>query len=119
MPVELNEFEKRVLDALFGMCGPDERLLRAQLATVTELDRDFTGPGYYLNFAMPSLMFKLSPGSYPLGHVSFEVEGVEHGGGALLWIDDGQLASLEVYLHGEGKWPAEPRLTNLETFAAK
>ena len=116
--MELSEFEKRILDALVETNGSQEALLREQLSAVTDLGRDFTGVGYYLNFSVPSSVPKLSLGSYPVGDVRFELEGIKDGGCALLWIEDGCLACLEVSLHSDEKWPAEPRITQLEKLSA-
>ena len=44
--------------------------------------------------------------------VLFELEGLEHGGGAIAHVRGGYLNRIEAYLHVES-WPKNPRLTRV------
>ncbi len=43
----------------------------------------------------------------------FDLEGIEHGGGAILFVDDGHVSMLEAYLNADERWPKEPHLTRV------
>lgn len=86
---------------------PGLEVLRRQLAEADVSRRELTGVGFFLHFTVASSAPRLPVDRWVIGDVGFDVDGVQHGGGALLFIRDGAVRTLEAYTHAGEPWPAD------------
>ena len=101
------KLEKAVIDMLLE--GNDEVLivLRKQLDACKVRSRELTGVGFFTEFDVPdSMEVSLNVRSFKIGDVFAEIEGVEHGAGFILFVEDGTIAMLEGFTF-DGPWPNE------------
>ena len=79
--------------------------LRMQLARCEVSEREFTGVGFFTTLAIPADV-PLVPldRRLALGDVHATMNGVEHGVGLVLFVDEGRLALLEGFTY-DGAWP--------------
>jgi hypothetical protein len=106
----LTAFEGAVLDAL--LAGDDRHLavLREQRRVLRVTGRDYSGVGFFLHVEVPDApMVELR--SLRFGDVHAEIDGLEHGAGFLLFVDDGRITMLEGYCYGPGPWPPNETIT--------
>jgi hypothetical protein len=113
MSPQMNDVERQLLDALLRGDDPILLALRNQLQESQIESRELSGVGFFLNFSVPASGLKIASGRIVIGDVYFDLEGIEHGGGAILFVDDGHISMLEAYLNGDEQWPKEPHLTRI------
>jgi hypothetical protein len=103
------DVESALIQAL--LAGDDSILacLREQLDVATLVERDLTGSGFFLKFAVPTTALPADPANVVIDDVLFELEGLEHGGGAIAHDHGGYLNLIEAYLNAE-TWPTTPVL---------
>jgi hypothetical protein len=103
----LNEFERAVLTSMLEGDDPVSTALRSQLAVVAVRHRKFTGVGFFTDLAVPAdtLPAPTSSGVPALPDVGADIEGLRHGAGFVLFLENGFLHCLEGYTYGEA-WPA-------------
>jgi hypothetical protein len=111
MSSRVTPFEARVLEALVAG-DPEEAALRDQMSKAVVTSRDYSGVGVFVNFAVPATSMRLGTSNRyieqtPKTHL--EHPDVPAGAGALLWFEDGWLATLECYTY-DGAWPADESL---------
>jgi len=109
----MNDIERQLLDALLSGDDPILLTLRDQLSKSKIESRELSGVGFFLNFSVPESAPRAGSGRIVIGDVYFDLEGIEYGGGAILFVDDGHLSMLEAYLFGNEKWPTQPILTRI------
>src|SRR5258706_3245320 len=97
-------FEKALLDALLAGDHPFLAALRGQYARATPTCRELSGAGLFLNFQVPPDEPDVAPRNFEIGDVYFDLDGLPHGGGALLFVRDGFISFLEAFSH-DGDWP--------------
>jgi predicted transcriptional regulator len=93
---ELTALEKAVLQKIASQCSEACELLYAQLTNLSVTDRRNTGAGFYTAFKVDSRCQIVSVNS-PIGEVTAEVSGLDHGMGFLLWLKNGYINQLEGY----------------------
>jgi len=113
MSRQMNDVERELLGALLSGDDPILLALRNQLSESQIASRELSGVGFFLNFSVPASVSRIGSGRIVIGDVYFDLEGIEHGGGAILFVDDGHVSMLEAYLNGDEKWPKEPHLTRV------
>lgn len=99
--------EQAVIEML--LAGNDEVLfvLREQLEGCEVKSREQTGVGFYTKFELPdSVEISLNVRSFKIGDVFAEIEGIKHGAGFILYVEDGKLDMLEGYTFDD-PWPSE------------
>jgi hypothetical protein len=110
----LNPLESAVLGLLLSRTDEGYAALREQLTVVEVIGRDMSGVGFFTTLSVPSGSTK-APGivGNPLGQgvayaedVYADVEGMAHGAGFLLWLDDGLISRLEGFAYADA-WPDE------------
>jgi hypothetical protein len=103
----LSGIEQSLISML--LAGDDSILagLRAQFAEARLVERELTGSGFFLKFAVRSGATQVEPPDITIDDVLFDLEGLEHGGGAIAHVSDGYLDLIEAYLKAES-WPANP-----------
>ena len=99
--------EKAVLESVCDTDGrqlsPTERqIVRAQLATVTDVARDNTGHGFYTSFQVDRAAPRLGPHSM-IDAPMVEMIGLGEGNslGFILWAEDGYVTTLEGFQNGD------------------
>ena len=98
--------EKAVLDALLEKRHEPFATIRQQLAHVTVTKREFTGVGFFTEFALPvDAPVRRDLPDDTIGDVGAEFLGLQHGAGFLLFIRGGRVSMLEGYTYGEA-WPS-------------
>lgn len=114
MSEPLNALETAVLELLLSRTDEGYAALREQLSAVEVIARDMTGAGFFTTLSVPTGRPK-APGivGNPLGQgkaydegVHADVEGIAHGAGFLLWLDNGLMSRLEGFAYGDA-WPDE------------
>lgn len=103
----LTKLERAVIDML--LAGDDEVLivLRKQLQACEVKSRELTGVGFFTEFELPdSGEVSLNVRFFKIGDVFAEIEGLKHGAGFLLYVEDGRIDMLEGHTFGE-PWPSE------------
>lgn len=102
------DFERALLDWIRERAEGEE--LRAQLASAEVVGREYTGVGAYLSLAVPEGVDRIELGgakgdsSGPRRTVSgpeLESPDLVHGGGSILFLEDGRLSFLELFAYGE------------------
>lgn len=109
----MNDIERQLLGALLSGDDPILLALRNQLSESQIESRELSGVGFFLNFSVPASVPRIGSGRIVIGDVYFDLEGVQYGGGAILFVDDGHVSMLEAYLNGDEQWPKEPHLTRV------
>lgn len=111
----LTTFERQVLDAFLQGSHQQLAILRNQAAVAKVSVREHTVVGAYADFVVPPTMPAATPHDIIFGDVNVEVENVENGVTALLFIENGYISFLE-FATFTGEWPREPRLIKLGYF---
>jgi hypothetical protein len=102
----LTPLEKAVLDMLLEKHGEPFDTIRQQLAHASVTKREFTGAGFFTEFALPEhAPVRRDLPDATVGDVGAEVPGLQHGAGFLLFIRGGVVSMLEGYAYDES-WPA-------------
>jgi len=99
----MTRFEKEVLAWIAANCG--DPAVQGQLQAARISSRDHTGKGCYSELVMPAGTppTQASYGRHgPLAGPGFESPSIEHGGGTLLWFQDGLARTLEVFTYTGG-----------------
>ena len=98
----LTSLERQVLELMLDRPGKVYGTLRSQLQHAVVARREFTGVGFFTNFQIHSgaTVCRDSP-NLEIGDVTAEFPSLKHGAGFVLFIRDGQLATLEGYAYGE------------------
>jgi hypothetical protein len=110
---KLSDFERAVLEAGTSGHDPIFAALRDQLEGLRAVSREFTGHGFFTELAV-------RPGAQPvpgaqdlaIGDLTADLEGLSHGGGFVLFVKQGLLATLEGFAYDE-PWPDQPRILRL------
>jgi hypothetical protein len=103
-----SEFEARVFEVLVRG-DAEEDVLRNQLSLAVVTAREYTGVGLYVDLRVPRDAMRLSTSNryieqVPKAHLEHPM--LPAGAGALLWLEDGYIATLECYTY-DGSWPTD------------
>jgi hypothetical protein len=99
--VELTNFERAVLEKLLAGDEPFLGGLRRQLRVCTIRERTMTGVRFFVELDVDRSLASAIDRSGRFGDVDATIEGLDHGAGFVLLIDDGYLRELEGYSYGE------------------
>ena len=114
----LTPLEKAALDMLLDRPGEPYGSLRQQLTHASVAKRDFTGVGFFTEFALPAdAPVRRDLPDTTIHDVGADVVGVEHGVGFVLFVRAGVISVLEGYTY-TGAWPEvtdEFRVYRLQT----
>lgn len=83
----LTDFERRALESMAPLFGRQADAFRAQIASATVTDRENTGVGFFTSVTVDKGICVPVPLSHQGAH--FEVPGIEHGMGIVLWDTNG------------------------------
>ena len=106
MPLELEPLEAAVLDLLLAGEHPVLVALRAQLASATVTRRELTGVGFFVDFTIADTAPRAPARRLRFGDVHAAIDGLQHGAGFVVLVDDGVLRELEAFSYDE-PWPAQ------------
>lgn len=114
----LNDLEAAVLDKLLAGDLPALACLRTQRQRIHVTKREYSGVGFFTEFGHPDDVVRLAPSiSIRFGDVLAELDGLEHGAGFLLFIDNGLITMLEGYTNANEAWPDKPGRFELRYWA--
>ena len=110
--MELTPLERAVIETLLAREEPGYDNLRAQIGSCRVTGREMTGVGFYTALEVDATASPAPPAvGNPVGQghefpddVYADLDGLRHGVGFLLWLDDGRLATLEGFTYDE-PWP--------------
>jgi hypothetical protein len=102
----LTPLERDVIATILRDPHPAMDGLRDQLAVCRIKSRQFTGAGFYTDIVVPQALAVAGLDRLTLTNVHAEIDGLEHGAGFALWIQDGMLDTLEGFTY-VGPWPAQ------------
>ena len=107
MSDELSPLERDVLATILAREHPVMNALRRQFEGCRVASRKTTGVGFFTTFAIPPDIepAPVRPGTMTLGDVSCDIDGLEHGVGFVLFVQDGVLDVLEGFSYVE-PWTA-------------
>ena len=106
----MTNLEATILNALLAGEAPQLEPLRAQVHVASVLRRELSGVGFFTHFAVPPDVPRPGVvGRMVLSDIGADIEGVVHGSGFALFIQDGILDFLEGFTYSD-PWPAEARL---------
>lgn len=102
MPADPNftPLEKAIFAAIGEMHLADRVALDAQLASAAFNRRENTGAGFYTHFEVKHTAPPIVEHS-PLDGPQAKIDGLEHGMGFILWLENGYAKCLEGYCYNE------------------
>ena len=109
--MKLSQFESDVMNAIIKG-NSEEDILRIQLASAEVAKRDYTGVGLYVDFNITETVPTLSNedrhiDAFP--NLALQHPDLEACAGAILWISNGKISTLELYTF-DGDWPEDETL---------
>jgi len=104
--MQLMPLEREVLEKLLAGEHPVLEALRRQLASISVVEREQTGSGFFTKLStIPSAAAaQVQTSSLRFGDIEATMDGLSHGAGFVLYVDDGRLTMLEGYSYEE-PWP--------------
>lgn len=102
----LTPIESDVLQAIAERNPKYKKVLENQVASITEATRDFSGVGYFLNFKLKNNSTQFDELDFELGDFLIEMDELEHGADAILFVRSGYMSFLEFVAFAE-PWPTE------------
>lgn len=106
---QLTAFEQEAIATILRGDHPVFAGLRTQLARCEVSKREFTGVGFFTTLTIPADVPSVRVDRrLALGDVHVTMDGVEHGVGLVLFVEDGRLALLEGFTYDDA-WPADVR----------
>jgi hypothetical protein len=103
MSGEFNTLEKAVLE-WYAQHYSDPALI-AQVRAASLKQRTWTKVGFYVGLEVPRQLQPIDfdhigTKGFPIEGPHIEAAGIEHGGGSLLWGDNGYITQIELYAFG-------------------
>ena len=99
----LTRLEASVLAMIVESYPEHSSLLEDQIARLTNIVREHTGMGVYVDFEVgPGHLFEAN---LILHDVNAQVAGLQHPAGFILSIRDGCIRTLEGFTYGDDVWP--------------
>jgi hypothetical protein len=95
----LTAFEQRALESIAVLFDADADAFRDQIASLQVIDRINTVVGFYTRVVVDRS--KCRPLNIRAKGGHFDVEGIEHGVGVVLWDDDGYLETIEGFTYDD------------------
>lgn len=96
---EFTDFEQRALDSIAALFDANEDAFRRQVAAARVVDRINTIVGFYTRVVVDRS--KCQPLNIRAEGGHFDVEGIEHGMGVVLWEEDGYLDQIEGFTYSD------------------
>ncbi|MCL1920728.1 MAG: hypothetical protein FWG50_06575 [Kiritimatiellaeota bacterium] len=103
--MSFDEFEKQVMGYLLRERTEQNVLFSKQYAIAKVISREFTGHGFFSDYHVPDSAFALPDKANAYLGCTGELEGVKHGIGFVLFVQNGVIGTLEGYVNGDEAWP--------------
>ncbi len=101
----LTPLEQAVLEKILSGESARYHVLRYQIPASRVRERKMTGVGFFTRFSIPDDIPKLpDEATFQIGGVGANINDLEHGAGFVLFVEDGQIETLEGYTYDE-PWP--------------
>jgi hypothetical protein len=101
----LTNLEQAVLEKLLSGESDRYRILHNQIPALRVSERKMTGVGFFTRFSIPDDIPKVpDEATFQTGGVGANINDLGHGAGFVLFVQDGQIATLEGYTYDE-PWP--------------
>src|ERR1700730_3094093 len=101
----LTPLEQAVLEKLLSGESDRYRILHNQIPALRVSERKMTGVGFFTRFSIPDDIPKIpDEATFQTGGVGANINDLGHGAGFVLFVEDGQIATLEGYTYDE-PWP--------------
>jgi hypothetical protein len=100
--------ERVILRWLLRGSDPVVVVLRHQTAAARVLSREYTKNGFVTEFAFPAELPRFSLEPIEFADQELQIEGLEFGAGAVLYVRNGLLTKLEGECWGPEAWPRGP-----------
>ena len=100
----LTELERNVLGVLLDRPGPSSAALRSQVAGCRVVGRRWTGVGFFTDLAVDPATPPSPVDTDAIGGAHAEIEGLSHGAGFVVFVQEGRLRTLEGFAYDE-PWP--------------
>ena len=101
----LTPLEQAVLEKLLSGESDRYRILHNQIPALCVSERKMTGVGFFTRFSIPDDIPKLpDEATFQTGGVGANINDLGHGAGFVLFVEDGQIETLEGYTYDE-PWP--------------
>jgi hypothetical protein len=93
--------ERAVLTHICDMYSSDRAALEGQLSTATLLSRQNTGAGFYTRFVVEQSSSAAIAGERSRAGPETKIDGLHHGMGFILWLEEGYADCLEGYSYDD------------------
>jgi hypothetical protein len=115
----LTPLERAVLEKLLSGDSDTYRSLRKQIALLRVSERKMTGVGFFTRFKIPAGAPKpMDEPTFQIGGVAADIDHLMHGAGFILFVEGGQIETLEGYTYDE-PWPKDIRNFHLRYIRTK
>ena len=102
----LTPLERAVVHTMLDKQGEPFDTIRQQLAHASVTKREFTGVGFFTEFALPAdVSVSRDLPDETIGGVGASFPSVQHGAGFLLFIRSGVVTMLEGFTYADDQWP--------------
>ena len=102
---DMTDFEREVLNKVLDGDRPVLAALRKQVESARLLSREYTGVGFFADFALPPNTARVTSPDFTITDVSASVAGLRYGVGFVLFVRGGLICDLEGFTIGEEQWP--------------
>ncbi len=109
--------EQTIINALLIGDDPTLFILRQQYKGASVKGRKFTGCGFFTHFDVPVVPHTEAM-NFVINDVALDVEDIENGASAMLFVRNGVIDFLEIATHTED-WPKDAKLVNICYFKRK
>jgi hypothetical protein len=113
VPAGVADAIQRLLPPLTAGDGLFLHTLREQYARSRIESVELTGVGFYVDFLVPDDVPLTTPLSWAGGGATLFITTAENGGGCVLFVRDGKLATLEVYTFDDLGWTDQSRVIDI------
>ena len=111
--MEASRLEDTLIKALLIGDDPILALLRKQYTMSSVKSREFTGAGFYTHFSVDAQAPRVKPLNFVIDDLFLEMEGVENGALAMLFVRGGAIDFLEAVTIATDDWPDKPVITGI------
>lgn len=110
MTSDLTPFEREAIAALLAGDHPLLIELRRQADQCQVSKREFDGVGFFTTLSLAAAVepIRLNRRRIVLNDIGMTWDGLLHGAGLIVFIDDGRLAMLEGFTYAGELWPEQP-----------
>ena len=103
------DFEHKIISVLLEGNHPVLQILRQQLKYIKRIHRKNTGAGYYVEFDIQECPQILHKANFEIDDVFIRLQGQDEDAGCVLFIREGLLSFLEIYLYLDD-FPKSPEI---------